>query len=818
MTKRFRPRPTALADATAFRDMLADPQYLGVANDRLIFLTSKADDATKENIVAAVDKAVSQTKAGDTVILAFFGRGSSVGEKTAFLTEKSNFEKRSETALMGSAIEDDLRKLEDRRVLLVMDVDFTGFKEKDKTVPTPPLSDYTDALFNRSDKDSELPTKDKVFYLATSPLNSPLTIDGHGMLAKLLLDGLKGAADQGTYHEGYEPDGTVTIDEISKYIETEAPKLARTIGTNTLEKESVPVLLGDELSHFIVTKDPSAWATVETRVNVLNELQTAGKLTPELQTEGVALLTKMPKLNALQTLRKDYQQLADKTISVDDFTKARRELLESLQLPMADVERYVSSVMKAIKLAETRYVKERTAGQWAAYAIEGLYYKLDEELPAEIAEELKNPQGLSSNRIEQILREIRQKLGKREDLEGTKDADTTISWMFVENKDPYTVYFDEETIQKMSSRLTGEFRGVGIQIRQDLIRDGLLVVSPIKDSPAYKAGIKAGDLVIEIKRDVGPYGEPLKADEPKQISTKGMKTEDAIDLILGKIGVPVTLVIQREGEKEPLEFEIRRGLVSVETVLGIVRDKTDNWEFYLDEKAKIGYICLTQFTPTSARDINDAILKLKKTGLKGLVLDLRFNPGGLLSQAILICDLFLQDGLIVSVKYRNQEDSKYFDRGAAAYLDFPMAVLINGNSASAAEIVSACLQDYNRAVVIGERSYGKGSVQNIEDFPATHGQIKITTARYFPPMGRNIDKHSTNGTPEEEWGVKPDAGFEVKLSDEDQRDLAEYFRDREVIGKLPDPESDTKSPFKDLQLERALEYLKGQLKVASDSK
>ena len=803
-------RPTAVADATALHDVLADPKYLGIPDDRLILLTSKDDTATKENIITALNKAVTQTKAGDTVILGFFGRGSSVGEKTAFLTETTPFAKRADTAVMGSAIEKDLRALDDRKVMLLMDVDFTGFKDdKDKAIPTPALSDYTDALFNRSDSDSELPTKDKVFYLATSPLNAPLTQDGHGLFAKLLLDGLKGAADQGIYHEGYEPDGTVTIDEISKYLETEAPKLARTIGTNTLEKESVPVLLGDELSHFIVTKDPAVWPTVERQVKTLNEL----KLTDALQQEGTELLTKMPKLKALQELRRDYQALANKKVDVATFTQERQDLLDSLKLPITDVERYVTTVMQAIKLAETRYVKERTAGEWAAYAITGLFYKLDEELPADVVDDLKNPKGLTSNRIEQILREIRQQLGKREDLDGTKDVDTTISWMFVKNKDPYTVYFDEEAIKKIASRLTGEFRGVGIQIRQDLIRDGLLVVSPIKDSPAYKAGIKAGDLIIGIKREVGPEGEPLKADEPKEISTKGMKTDDAISLILGKVGVPVTLVVQREGEKEPMEFTIRRGLVSVETVLGIVRDKNDNWEFYIDEKNKIGYICLTQFTPTSFRDLYTAVTKLKKTGLNGLILDLRFNPGGLLTQAILICDMFIQDGLIVSVKYRTEADSKYFDRGAAAFLDFPMAVLINGSSASAAEIVSACLQDYNRAVVIGERSYGKGSVQNIENFPATNGQIKITTARYFPPMGKNIDKLSTKGTDAEEWGVKPDPGFEVKLGDEEQRDLAEYFRDREVIGKKIDPDSETKSPFKDQQLERALEYLRGQMKA-----
>jgi len=143
-----------------------------------------------------------------------------------------------------------------------------------------------------------------------------------------------------------------------------------------------------------------------------------------------------------------------------------------------------------------------------------------------------------------------------------------------------------------------------------------------------------------------------------------------------------------------------------------------------------------------------------------------------------------------------------------------MAVLVNNFSASAAEIVSACLQDYNRAVVIGERSFGKGSVQTVEEFAATGGQMKMTTARYFPPLGRNIDKLSTEGKgkEEEEWGVKPDKGYEVKLSREERQELADVFRDREIIHRHDVPTKDEKKGFKDKQLEKALDYVRDQLK------
>jgi C-terminal peptidase prc len=421
---------------------------------------------------------------------------------------------------------------------------------------------------------------------------------------------------------------------------------------------------------------------------------------------------------------------------------------------------------------------------------------------------------LPRDEIDVLRPTVRTRLGTREDLEGDKAVDTTILRMFVENHDPYTMYIDRETIKKMDAPLRGEFRGVGIHIRQDLVRDVLLVVSPLKGSPAYKAGIKANDLIVEIRREVGPQGEPLKPGDPKVISTKGMKTEKAIELILGKVGVPITLVIQRDhedGTSERKEFELKRGLVSVETVLGVKRDEKDDWDFYIDPDKKIGYVCLTQFSPNTAVGLDQAIRKLQKSGLNGLVLDLRFNPGGLLTQAVAVSDLFLDtDKTIVTVRYRSKPEEPWFDRGLRTYTGFPIVVLANGSSASAAEIVSAALRDHGRAVVCGERTYGKGSVQNVEDFLPTGGQIKLTTARYFPPKGENIDKLATSGKPTEEWGVKPNEGLEVKLTREQLSDLADYFREREVIK----PQKEVKK-VQDVQLDKAVEYLRSKIGAAA---
>ncbi|OWK46750.1 S41 family peptidase [Fimbriiglobus ruber] len=568
---------------------------------------------------------------------------------------------------------------------------------------------------------------------------------------------------------------------------------------------------------------------METRTKELAALEKNKKVTKEEAEEGQELLTRMPKLKARQELRKKYEALTDGKLPPDEFAAERAKIKGGMKLSADVAEKYTRDVLRAIETVRPEYVKEITIGEWGANAIKGLYRRVEQPLPDDIKDALKNPKTLARSKVAELIREAREKLGKREDLDDQKDVDTTILMMFAELHDPYTTYYDAATLKKMDAPLRGRFRGVGIQIRRDLVRDGLLVVSPIKGSPAYKAGIQAGDLITAIKRDSDPQGEPLKEGEKTEISTKGMKTEQALDLILGKVGVPITLVVEREGQKEPIEFKLERGIVSVETVLGVKRDKKDDWLWYVDEANKIGYVCLTQFGPSTGRELEAVINKMEKAGLNGLVLDLRFNPGGLLQTAVMVCDLFVDDGVVVSVRprvgrprvYHAKDSNNYPGPVVTAHTRFPIAVLVNGSSASAAEIVSACLQDYNRAVVVGERSYGKGSVQNVERFSPTGGEIKMTTARYFPPLGKNIDKHSTPGKPEDEWGVKPNPGFEIKLPREEQQELAESYRDREIIKpkdapKTPvDKEKADKKPFVDRQLEKAVDYLRNQAKAVA---
>jgi carboxyl-terminal processing protease len=357
----------------------------------------------------------------------------------------------------------------------------------------------------------------------------------------------------------------------------------------------------------------------------------------------------------------------------------------------------------------------------------------------------------------------------------------------------------------------GTFTGIGIQIRKDAATDQLLVVTPIKGSPAYRAGLQAGDIITSVETaKLDDKGEPL--DTIETIPTKGLPLNAAVKRILGKKDTKVKLTVQREGSPKPLEFEITRGNVIVESVLGYKRKTNDEWDFLIDHDNKIGYVRLTTFARNSYDDLKRAMNELVEGGIKGFILDLRFNPGGLLQSAVDITDLYIDDGLIVKIKPRVGRETPFTGKHRGSLLDFPMVCLVNGYSASGSEIVSAALQDWKRAYIIGERSYGKGSVQNIQEFEG--GQIKLTTASFWRPSGENLNKASTDGKETDVWGVKPD--LEIKLSRKEREDLAEAQHKSEIIQhKAKEGANEAKAEFKDKQLDEALKYLRGQIKMAS---
>ena len=294
----------------------------------------------------------------------------------------------------------------------------------------------------------------------------------------------------------------------------------------------------------------------------------------------------------------------------------------------------------------------------------------------------------------------------------------------LQSLDPYSGYMSPEIFNEMQTETSGEFGGLGIEVSME---SGLVkVISPIDDTPAFKAGMKAGDYIVKIN----------------DIQVQGKSLSEAVDLMRGPVGSGIELTVRRRGERKALTFNIVREIIQIQSVKSDLLEKN------------IGYIRLTSFNENSGEQVKKEINKLETSkNINSYILDLRNNPGGLLSQAIRISDFFLEDGEIVSTKSRKiSENRKWFSKKGDLLNGKPLIVLINYGSASASEIVAGALKDHKRAILIGKNSYGKGSVQSIIPLK-NNGAIKLTVAKYYLPSGKSIS----------EVGVSPDIEIDEEL-------------------------------------------------------
>ncbi len=323
-----------------------------------------------------------------------------------------------------------------------------------------------------------------------------------------------------------------------------------------------------------------------------------------------------------------------------------------------------------------------------------------------------------------LFGEILEKINKEyvDEIDQSESMDSAINGL-LQSLDPYSVYMSPKILDEMQTETSGEFGGLGIEVGME---SGVVkVISPIDDTPASRAGIKAGDYIVRINN----------------VQVQGKSLSEAVDLMRGPVGSSIELTVRRRGEKKALTFNIIREIIEIQSV------KTDLLE------DNIGYIRLTSFNENSGEQIESKINELEKNqNIKAYILDLRNNPGGLLSQAIKISDFFLDNGEIVSTKSRKaSENRKWFAKKGDLTKGKTLLVLINYGSASASEIVAGALKDHKRAIILGKNSYGKGSVQSIIPLK-NKGAIKITVAKYYLPSGKSIS----------EVGIIPDIEIDEK--------------------------------------------------------
>ena len=368
--------------------------------------------------------------------------------------------------------------------------------------------------------------------------------------------------------------------------------------------------------------------------------------------------------------------------------------------------------------------------------------------------------------------------------------------------DPHSSYLNQRSYRDMQVQTRGEFGGLGIEVTQE--NGYIKVISPIDDTPAFRAGVKAGDLITNLNGN----------------SVQGLTLQEAVEQMRGERGTPIKITIRREGADRPIELSLTREVIRPQ----VVRSRLEGND--------VAYIRLTSFNEQTDVNLRRALQTLRQqapNGLKGLVLDLRNNPGGLLDQAVQVSDEFLDKGEIVSTRARRPEDAQRWNaKPGDIAQDLPIVVLINGGSASASEIVAGALQDHRRAVVLGVKSFGKGSVQTVMPIPG-NGAIRLTTARYYTPSGRSIQatgiepdievlaqrEQATAGIPREreadlrralrnEGGVQQPAGAAIPKLDLPAGVI-------EKVSRLPPegaPAFDPTKPETDFQLQQATQFLR----------
>ncbi len=400
-----------------------------------------------------------------------------------------------------------------------------------------------------------------------------------------------------------------------------------------------------------------------------------------------------------------------------------------------------------------------------------------------LSEGVKQPKVSVYEEFEEFIRVVKELQDKYVDEIKLNTILTNAYRGMLSGLDPYSQYFNAEELEDLKIETEGEFEGLGIEV---VIKDGLLIViTPLLDSPAFKAGILVGDRIIKVDG----------------VSTENMSIREVVKRLRGKLGTKITLTVVHEGDTTSADITIERAKIYVNSIRGAR---------IVDDEYKIGYLAVSNFQENTTKDLDIAIQDMLKKGMKSLILDLRFNPGGLLNVAVEMADKFLGKGIIVSTRGRDKtQNYVYHAHKKGTYPVFPLVALVNNGSASASEIVAGALKDHKRGLLLGVKTFGKGSVQSLIPVGDGRAALKLTTARYYTPSGVCIH----------EKGIEPDIQVPLNLIEmkalHGHLSMANVDRkvndvtEKETVRKGTFDEKDKQRHYEDIQLQRAVDILKG---------
>jgi C-terminal peptidase prc len=484
--------------------------------------------------------------------------------------------------------------------------------------------------------------------------------------------------------------------------------------------------------------------------------------------------------------------------------ETRRRLRAILGLDDSrELQQFDHAIREVIDAEAERCISEPKPETMARAALRGLYRHAGEAIPPPIVAAMKSEVWTAEQQRDALQWSYRW-LASRRPLDGRRSIEATAAEV-IREADPYGELLDPARRPGWQDRWVTTM-GIGVRLDSDPATGCLRVVTPLPNSPARRAGLQRGDLIEQIIL----YPEEASKDaQPHSLSTKGMTLADASSRLTGALETEVGVVVKRPGQRGPRTIRIPRMPTPPEAFHGWRRKRDDSWDCWIDPAQRIGYVRIVSMGQQAARSLHLELRSLQSNGLRGMILDLRGNPGGVLKTAVDIATFFVGDRPILQVQMRRGKPEVYRWTGKALP-EFPLVCLIDRETASAAEVVAACLQDHHRAVVVGERSCGNAHIANVDEVDEM--LLKCTTGCFLRPDGRKLDRIRLPGRPADEWGVTPDPGFALDLPRREYDALQQFFDNASILPVDLAAWHRLRREFRDRQLDLALAHLREQIR------
>ena len=758
--------PDASSHVRSLTRLLEDPARFPSIGSRLKVLAggdspSAPKSPTAAHIRSAFGDIARQAQPEDGLLVVLLLSGVSAGDEVRWLAADADPNELEATTILSSELVELMESTGTRHILSIIDpsIDLVTWGPPKKTTP----SSTTNVGFR------ELAGPGRRFIASSNGILA--NIDEWKAASepffKALVEGLKGSADR----EGGEPDGWINDQELVDFVKEKDPK----------------AIAGGTEATFWLGKNPDARPTTEKRRAALEEAFKKKEIDDREYAHGIKLLERMPRFPDDRRLRTAYLSYLSGEMSADDLATLRRQTLTKRNVSEEEGRAFGRTVAEVLGLIRSRHIHPEKATQALALGLRELADQYGDAEEPWVSELIGSLEKLDPMQLEEELTRFRLRLGNRPEL--TKPAVDICLRAALSLLDPYSVYLSPDVYRDMKEQVAGHFTGIGVILQENQHASSLPVLLLLPDGPAEKAGMKPGDRITKI--------------DGTAVTDLGIS--EASQRLLGPQGSKVMLTIDR-GDAAPMEVSLARDEVELESVVGYDRTEAGVWNYWIDRAHGIGYIRIASFASDTADRLRKIIAELTRDGLKDLVLDLRFNPGGLLTSAINVADVFITEGTMVHIQDRQggERDEKAHRFGTIENVN--LIVLVNSGSASGSEIVAAAIQDSGRGRIAGSRTFGKGSAQDIIPLKDNKAALKLTSEAFFRPNGKNLERYRGGRlVVDDVWGVSPNPDLEIPLfSEETSRLRADMLR-RQFIGQTRD-----KTRPEDRQLEKIVEVLRNE--------